>query len=473
MFTLFSTCKPFKGLYNTIQRNAIRSWLAIDPRPEIILLGNDAGTAEICAEFGLIHIPNVAQAPHGKPDVADLFAKAQAAASHDVLAYVNADICVFDDFARAIDVLRWRLPKFMMCGQRHNLDVKREVKNWDTLKKKALNRADLLVATGTDYFVFKRGMLSELAEGLGAGHLAWDNYIPWYAVTKDKAAFVDATATVLAIHQNHPEVEFNGHPGAQQNHGVVRQQDPDKPGDYCGLFLKDVSHVLAPDGLTPKVSIVLPSMNREARLVKAVKRILEVTPHTPLEVIVVIDECEGSHKGVAAIGDPRVTVLFNEERKGAIACWNQGLAASHGDILAFWNDDCMPEPGWLEAALKAHREQLAGYGMIGFNDGYQDGNELAVQYLYDRAFCRDVMGGVMAFPHFEFAFNDTEANGRAKNAGRFFWCEKSVVQHDHWSRGDGTMDLLNVENMEKQGRDGYIYYPREEAGFPDDFEAVI
>jgi hypothetical protein len=52
----------------------------MEPRPEIILLGDDAGTADICAEFGLIHIPDVAQTPHGKPDVSDLFAKAQAAA---------------------------------------------------------------------------------------------------------------------------------------------------------------------------------------------------------------------------------------------------------------------------------------------------------------------------------------------------------------------------------------------------------
>ncbi|MHC4647000.1 MAG: glycosyltransferase family 2 protein [Planctomycetota bacterium] len=361
----------------------------------------------------------------------------------------------------------------MMCGQRHNLDVKREIKNWKTLKTKAINRADLLAPTGTDYFVFKRGMLSEMVNGLGAGHLAWDNYIPWYAVTKDKAAFVDTTGAVLAIHQNHPEVDFNGHPGAQQNHGLVRQQDRARPGEYCGLFLKDVSHVLTADGLTPKVSIVLPSMNRPERLEKAVKRILEVTDHEPLEIIAVIDECTESRDRVDAIGDHRVHVLFNAERRGAIACWNQGLAYSSGDILTFWNDDCMPEPGWLEAALKAHREQLAGYGMVGFNDGYQDGNELAVQYLYDRAFCRDVLGGVMAYPVYEFAWNDTESNGRAKNAGRFYWCEDSVVQHNHWSRGDGVKDALNEENMEKQGRDGYIYYPREAAGFPDDFEAVI
>lgn len=496
MITLFSTCKPFEApksiraaaadfdapgvveahhaTINALhQRNAIRSWLALTPRPEIILLGNDAGTAAICAEFGLTHIPNIAYTVHGKPDVADLFAKAQAAATTDTLAYVNADICLFDDFLAAVDVLRWRLPRFMMCGQRHNFDVTVSIRDWTQLQHDARTKNDLLVATGTDYFVFKRGMLTDLAQGLGAGHLAWDNYLPWVAVTHDKAALVDATQAVLAIHQNHPEVDFNGHPGAGQNHSLVRQQNPDEPGAYCGLFLKDASHVLTREGLIPKVSIVLPSYKRPERLEAAVRRILEVTPHTPLEVLVVIDEDTDSRDRIDALGDPRVQVLFNAERLGAVACWNQGLKAARGDILAFWNDDCMPEPGWLEAALEAHQAQLAGYGLVGFNDGYQDGNELAVQYLYDRAFCRDHLGGVMAYPVYEFAWNDTEANARAKLVHRFYWCKESIVQHHHWSRQGGQKDALNEENMHMQGRDGYIYYAREQAGFPNDFEAVL
>lgn len=59
MLTIFSCPKPFRGHINIIQRNAIRSWTLLQARPEIILIGNEEGTAEVCKEFGLRHIPDV------------------------------------------------------------------------------------------------------------------------------------------------------------------------------------------------------------------------------------------------------------------------------------------------------------------------------------------------------------------------------------------------------------------------------
>lgn len=52
MITIFSTPKPFRGHFEIIQRNAIQSWLRLRPGCEIILLGNDEGTAE----FNLRHV---------------------------------------------------------------------------------------------------------------------------------------------------------------------------------------------------------------------------------------------------------------------------------------------------------------------------------------------------------------------------------------------------------------------------------
>ncbi len=45
MFTLFSTPKPFRGEFARIQRNAMRSWVALRPRPEILIFGDEEGTA--------------------------------------------------------------------------------------------------------------------------------------------------------------------------------------------------------------------------------------------------------------------------------------------------------------------------------------------------------------------------------------------------------------------------------------------
>ena len=61
---ILSTPKAFNGLFAVIQRNAIESWTRLEPRPEIILFGRDAGTAELCDELGLRHVPDVA---HDRP----------------------------------------------------------------------------------------------------------------------------------------------------------------------------------------------------------------------------------------------------------------------------------------------------------------------------------------------------------------------------------------------------------------------
>ena len=223
------------------------------------------------------------------------------------------------------------------------------------------------------------------------------------------------------------------------------------------------------------ISVVIPSMNRPERLLAVVPSVLcTTTPPHDVEVIVVIDCDTKSRDWMLHLNDNRIRVLFNEQRRGAIACWNQGLAAARGDVLVFFNDDCDPQDRWLDAAIKAHREQLGGYGLVGFNDGYQDGTRLSVHYLFDRQFCIDHLGGVMAYPVYEFYANDSEANARAKRAGRFFWCKDAVVQHRHWTRpGEAHKDALDMENEPKAQRDMALYAQREAYGFPNNFEPVL
>src|SRR5579862_4415619 len=98
MLAIFAVPKPFRGHIATIQRNAIAQWTRLSPRPEILLFGNEEGTAAIAQEFSLRHIPEIKCNQYGTPLVSDLFEKAQTIASHDTLCYVNADIMLLGDF---------------------------------------------------------------------------------------------------------------------------------------------------------------------------------------------------------------------------------------------------------------------------------------------------------------------------------------------------------------------------------------
>ena len=83
--TILSTPKAFRGIFAVIQRNAIESWTHLTPRPDIILFGTDEGTAEICAELGITHVPEVASTAEGTPLISDMFLQGQALATTPVV----------------------------------------------------------------------------------------------------------------------------------------------------------------------------------------------------------------------------------------------------------------------------------------------------------------------------------------------------------------------------------------------------
>ena len=66
MITLFTCPKPFRGHIGIIQRNAIKSWTLLKPKPEIILIGDEEGILEVCKELDLIHIPTIEKNEFGK-----------------------------------------------------------------------------------------------------------------------------------------------------------------------------------------------------------------------------------------------------------------------------------------------------------------------------------------------------------------------------------------------------------------------
>ena len=120
MITLFAIPKAFVGHIGTIQRNAIRSWARL-PGCQIVLLGRDAGVAEVAAEVGADHIPDVAVNEFNTPLLDSAFRLARERARHALLGYVNSDIILLADF---VETAR-RLPfdDFLMAGRRWNVGI--------------------------------------------------------------------------------------------------------------------------------------------------------------------------------------------------------------------------------------------------------------------------------------------------------------------------------------------------------------
>ena len=223
MLTIFSVPKPFKGHIGTIQRNAIHSWTLLAPRPEIILFGDDEGAAEAARNFDVAHVPEVSRNEFGTPLLNDLFDKAERKASNSILCYVNADIVLLDDFMTAVErVSAWR-EKFLMVGQRWDLDIQAPIDfsamHWqDKIRHLALKNDCQKPPEWIDYFVFTKGVESQVPP-FAIGRRHWDNWLIWHAYSKGVPA-VDASGMVVAIHQNH---DYGHHPGGRAAFGPERK----------------------------------------------------------------------------------------------------------------------------------------------------------------------------------------------------------------------------------------------------------
>ena len=204
--TLFAMPKAFTGHTAIIQRNAIRSWARLRPEPEIILFGDEPGIREMAAEVGAVYVPDVARNEFGTPLVDRLFGAAQDLASNAVLAYVNADMILLQDFPIGVQNVAKRLPGFLLIGQRWDLPLLDEIDFHDSQWQASLLRqlhehAMLHAECGLDYFVFRQGLWPSIPP-FAIGRTAWDN---WLVMDPRKRGIpvVDGTEFITAVHQDH------------------------------------------------------------------------------------------------------------------------------------------------------------------------------------------------------------------------------------------------------------------------------
>lgn len=253
MLTIFATAKPFHGHTGVIQRNAIASWTLLRPRPEIILFGNEPGTADLCREFGLGHVPELACTELGAPLLPDLFEKAQRIAAHDILCYVNSDIMVMGDFLEALRKVSEAHSRFLMVGRRWDVSI-RDV--WDFTARGGESGLREFVSRhgkqgpppgNSDFFAFPKGMWTSIPP-LGIGRAAWDAWLI-YEARRLGAAVVDASAAVMAIHQSHDQ---SAYPHGLRQWRRELNRNWELVGKETGRFcLWDATHLLTPDGLVP------------------------------------------------------------------------------------------------------------------------------------------------------------------------------------------------------------------------------
>lgn len=141
----------------------------------------------------------------------------------------------------------------------------------------------------------------------------------------------------------------------------------------------------------PFASVIVPTYGRPRPLLELCLPALarQSYPADRLEVLVVDD---GSpvplvEADLRATGVPNLRLL-RQHNQGPAAARNTGGAAARGDILAFTDDDCAPEPDWVARLVQRLRQD--GNTAVGGrtinalpHNPYAEASQLLVDYLYE------------------------------------------------------------------------------------------
>ena len=144
-------------------------------------------------------MPEIARNEYGTPLLSDAFRQAQDLSDSPTLCFVNADILLFDDLARAA---RRLAPPFLLIGESWNA-VLVEPLSFDDQWEQQVHALQQRRrgADAIDYFVYSRGLYDDMPP-FAIGRTAFDNWLIWKARARG-AMVVDGTASVRSIHQAH------------------------------------------------------------------------------------------------------------------------------------------------------------------------------------------------------------------------------------------------------------------------------
>ena len=137
------------------------------------------------------------------------------------------------------------------------------------------------------------------------------------------------------------------------------------------------------------VTVVVPSYGRPRQLRACLDALVGQSLAEPWETVVVDD---GSPQPVVGLADEFAGRLdlrvIRQDNAGPAAARNRGVREARGEFVAFTDDDCLPEPAWLETLVRTARGRpgalVGGTTVNGVRgDLFASTSQLIVDMVYD------------------------------------------------------------------------------------------
>jgi GT2 family glycosyltransferase len=139
--------------------------------------------------------------------------------------------------------------------------------------------------------------------------------------------------------------------------------------------------------VAPEVTVVIPTLDREARLAFALDALAEQTLARERFEVIVVRGAERDGGTARAPAGLEVRFLDLPGSPGAAAQRNLGWRSASAPLVAFTDDDCRPAPDWLERLLEA-----AGNGREALVQGRTEPDPAERRLLYGFARSMEVIG---------------------------------------------------------------------------------
>lgn len=216
MLTIFTTCRSFEEEQFAIaQTNALKSWTLLQPKPQIIVMGDEPGTRDIVKELDIEHVRNIKRSVWGGPRMDDMIDLAERLASHSIMLFMSSDLIVSQELANIGYYFAQLAPptQFLVGVEKWEQKIHTLIdfsqKDWfDKLKP------GMQPAPGGDLFMFPKGFFGQAMPPFIVGRAVVDFWMYHYA--RQKHCLYNATNRVTVIHVAHGHSHLSGTFGAYE-----------------------------------------------------------------------------------------------------------------------------------------------------------------------------------------------------------------------------------------------------------------
>lgn len=229
LLTLFSSW-PTKAEKYLCHNNTLRNWALLKPLIQPVVFTNETSLAEKAIEMGWGALP-VRKAGRGVPILKYMYQDVKEIYRSPFYAFANGDILFTDSLIKSLKKIlnSTKISKdnpLMIVGRRTNVQevTSQEANTWTNVIKTAKTRGKVYTEWAEDYFITSADYPWKDIPEVVIGRRAYDNWLVTNA-RKQKHVTIDATETLLALHQTTRAGNMEGHkaPNSEYNHNLLRR----------------------------------------------------------------------------------------------------------------------------------------------------------------------------------------------------------------------------------------------------------